>query len=467
MQSRLLLQLSPGVSLQEDAGGILSVRFDGEALVLGKFSAEARRRATELETGLQIYPPLGGEAPEEEELLAAGRRLALHGLVEYRLSVDGTDIAIIEPQMRDYAPRLPNLDDSQQLALSRFAYLRRRGDDVVLESPRANAVVRLCDARLASTIAGLSKPASLAELHARPDFPGTEFIALLHDCEMVFAVVPEKGLRASEGDEALILWEFHDLLFHVRSTNGRHANPTGSLYAHSHLAPQPPTVRPSWPGASIDLSKFPTATDSPCAALLRARRSSRVYDDRQPITIAQLARLLDGAARIIAHRKLGGGDGEPPLDVAARPYPSGGASYELELYLAVHKCDGLPRGFYHYDADRHALVAIGATDRQLDAVLQDGKYAMGAPAPPQVLITMAARFGRVSWKYSGFAYSLVLKHVGVVMQTLYLMTTEMELGACAIGIGDIDLFSRMTGLPFHIEGAVGQIAIGSRAPDEE
>ncbi len=56
--------------------------------------------------------------------------------------------------------------------------------------------------------------------------------------------------------------------------------------------------------------------------LLRARRSSRVYDDRQPITIAQLARLLDGAARIIAHRKLGGGDGEPPLDVAARPYPS-------------------------------------------------------------------------------------------------------------------------------------------------
>ena len=115
---------------------------------------------------------------------------------------------------------------------------------------------------------------------------------------------------------------------------------------------------------------------------LRARRSSRVYDDRQPITIAQLARLLDGAARIIAHRKLGGGDGEPPLDVAARPYPSGGASYELELYLAVHKCDGLPRGFYHYDADRHALVAIGATDRQLDALLQDGQYAMGAPAPP-------------------------------------------------------------------------------------
>ncbi len=66
----------------------------------------------------------------------------------------------------------------------------------------------------------------------------------------------------------------------------------------------------------------------------------------------------------------------------------------------------------------------------------------GRAGAPQVLITMAAPFGRVSWKYSGFAYSLVLKHVGVVMQTLYLMTTEIALGSCAIGIGDIDLFSR-------------------------
>ena len=102
--------------------------------------------------------------------------------------------------------------------------------------------------------------------------------------------------------------------------------------------------------------------------------------------------------------------------------------------------------------------------RQLEAMLDDAQFAMGAAAPPQILITMAARFGRVSWKYSGFAYSLVLKHVGVLMQTLYLMATEMELGACAIGVGDIDLFARMTGLEFHVEGAVGQMAIG-RAGD--
>ena len=85
---------------------------------------------------------------------------------------------------------------------------------------------------------------------------------------------------------------------------------------------------------------------------------------------------------------------------------------------------------------------------------------MGAPAAPQVLITIAARFGRVSWKYSSVAYSLILKDVGVLLQTLYLMATDMGLGGCAIGTNNIDLFARMTGIEFHIEGPVGQFALG-------
>jgi SagB-type dehydrogenase family enzyme len=88
---------------------------------------------------------------------------------------------------------------------------------------------------------------------------------------------------------------------------------------------------------------------------------------------------------------------------------------------------------------------------------------MDAPATPQILITIAARFGRVSWKYSGIAYSLILKDVGVLLQTLYLMATDMGLGGCAIGTSNIDLFARMTGIEFHIEGPVGQFALGRGA----
>jgi len=50
---------------------------------------------------------------------------------------------------------------------------------------------------------------------------------------------------------------------------------------------------------------------------------------------------------------------------------------------------------------------------------------MGTPAPPQILIVLAARFGRILWKYSSIAYALILKDAGVLIQTLYLMATGM------------------------------------------
>ena len=91
---------------------------------------------------------------------------------------------------------------------------------------------------------------------------------------------------------------------------------------------------------------------------------------------------------------------------------------------------------------------------------------MGSTAAPQILITIAARFGRISWKYSSIAYALVLKDVGALMQTFYLMANDLGLGGCAIGISNIDLFAKMTGIEFHVEGPVGQFALGREAkPD--
>jgi SagB-type dehydrogenase family enzyme len=180
------------------------------------------------------------------------------------------------------------------------------------------------------------------------------------------------------------------------------------------------------------------------------------------------SRFLDQTARVKSTWKtsVDFGDGSPEVEYAAKPYPSGGSAYELELYLAVANCDGLARGFYHYDAGGHALVPIAVRPPEFDALLAAAEFAMDAPATPQILITIAARFGRVSWKYSGIAYSLILKDVGVLLQTLYMMATDMGLGGCAIGTSNIDLFARMTGIEFHIEGPVGQFALGRGAkPD--
>jgi SagB-type dehydrogenase family enzyme len=106
------------------------------------------------------------------------------------------------------------------------------------------------------------------------------------------------------------------------------------------------------------------------------------------------------------------------------------------------------------------MVPISVRAQELDAMFAGAEFAMDALAPPQILITIAARFDRINWKYSAIAYSLILKNVGVLLQTLYLMATDMGLGGCAVGTSNIDLFAKMTGLPFHVEGPVGLFALG-------
>ncbi len=440
---------------------------------LGKFSADAAQRAQDLRTGLPLsaFASESGNIDKEVHLLV--RRLAARGLVEYRLghARDGEDQVVIEPQVPDYWPRTPQLGNADAFVLSRFAYLRRRGNEMVLESPRAGALFRICDPNIATVLAKLSAPQQIKRLCRDDGFPGVELLALLVDCQILFKVDParDSGVRATEGDDNLVLWDFHDLLFHVRSTEGRHANPLGGLYPYADAMPVPPAVRPCWPGKRIDLREVSAAHPhavSPAARLLRERHSTRSFDDRRPITLAELSRFLDDTARVQSSFDTpldpGGGDG-PMLTYTVRPYPSGGASYELELYLAVDKCEGLPRGFYHYDAGGHALVPIDVRVQEFEALLQGAQLAMGEAGTPQILITIAARFGRVSWKYSSLAYALILKDVGVLMQTLYLTATDMGLGGCAIGTANIELFAKMTGLEFHVEGPVGQFAMGRGA----
>jgi SagB-type dehydrogenase family enzyme len=465
----LSARLSGHVTLEAHADGKIAASFNGYSAGLGTFGAGVADRVQDLRVGLPLDSFASGGRGIDKEIELLVRRLARHGLLEYRLyrPRNAKDQVVIEPQLADYWPRTPQLGNADILVLSRFAYLRRRGNEMVLESPRAGAAFKICDPKIAAAIALLSTPQSIKQLRRQDGFPGVELLALLVDCQILFKIdaAGDRGLRPAEGDHDLVLWDFHDLLFHTRSTQGRHANPLGGVYPYAGVIPPPPAVRPRWPGKKIDLRKSSTAYPqaiSPVAKLLRERHSTREFDDHRPITLAELARFLDCTTRVLSQSSstvdLGGGG--PVVAHTARPYPSAGASYELELYLAVDKCEGLARGFYHYDAGGHTLVPIGAGTHELEALLTGAQFAMGTSAVPQILVTIAARFGRMSWKYSSLAYALILKDVGVLIQTLYVMATDMGLGGCAIGTTNIDLFAKMTGIEFHVEGPVGQFAMG-------
>jgi SagB-type dehydrogenase family enzyme len=464
---KLYARLCGPVALEVRANGEMVACFGENAVGLGKFSAETAAHAQDLPAGL-VLNTLASDSDLDKEIQLLIGRLAKRGLLEYRLAraPASGDAVIIEPQTPDYWPRAAELHATDVLVLSRFAYLRRRADDMVLESPRAGALFKICDPAIVSALAVLAVPRQLKWLRRQTGFPATELLALLVDCHILFRVDTDRDNgRAGEGDDNLVMWDFHDLVFHTRSTEGRHANPLGGTYPYVDVIPSPPAIRPSWPGEKIDLRKVAAPALPPVGELLRGRHSVRDFDSERPVTLAELAQFLDCTARVLSSMAapLDPDGGGPMLTYTVRPFPAAGGSYELELYLAVDKCEGLPSGFYHYDSGNHTLALIEVARRQLEAQLAAAQFAMGAAAVPQILITIAARFGRVSWKYSSIAYSLILKDVGVLLQTFYLTATDMGLGGCAIGTTNIDLFAKMTGLDIHAEGPVGQFALGRGA----
>jgi SagB-type dehydrogenase family enzyme len=458
-------RLNAHVHLQAHPDGNVTASFDDFALPLGQYSIDALKRAQGIGAGLPLASFSSAKRADKEVALLV-ERLARTGLLEYRFGTAAKDLAIIEPQIAGYWPQVKKCRVSDSVVLSRFAYLRRRGNDMVLESPRSAALFQICDPRLTALLAMLASPQKIGELRRQPGFPGLEFIGLLLDCDILFKVnKSNEGLRPSEGDEKLVVWDFHDLLFHTRSTEGRQSSPIGGRYAHVDTIAPPPAARAPWSGHAIDLKPFAQPGEpSSFVKLLHERHSTRDFDEAQPITLAELARFLEIAARVqwtwSEPLDFGGGDIGPEISYTRRPYPSAGSAYELELYLAVNACEGLARGFYHYDAERHALVPIAADEQAIALQFEAAQFAMDAPMAPQILFTIAARFDRVSWKYSAIAYSLILKDVGVLLQTLYLTATDMNLGGCAIGTGNLELFARMTGQDFHGEGPVGQFALG-------
>ena len=82
-------------------------------------------------------------------------------------------------------------------------------------------------------------------------------------------------------------------------------------------------------------------------------------------------------------------------------------------------------------------------------------------APPQILIVIASRFGRLQWKYESLSYALTLKHVGVLQHQMYLIATAMQLAPCALGGGDSDVFATATRLNYYEESSVGEFLLGT------
>ncbi len=369
-----------------------------------------------------------------------------------------------------FRPVLPD----RHYQLSRFAYTRRTAGEMVLESPLDHSRVVLHDWRAAALVHALTQPGPV-EGRGEP-IPGlaaeavVKVVTLLLNADMLFELDGD-GSTFEERDPALQCWEFHDLLFHTRSRLGRHDGPYGGTYRFAgHLDP-PPALKAKMSTDVIDLHRPDlerlTRDDPPLTLVQERRRSVRKYGS-PPISVRQLGEFLYRVGRVKALHQtpVPTPGGLIPMDFAPRPYPGGGALYELELYVTANACSGLAPGLYHYDAHDHRLERLTADEAAVDKLLGDASRSTTIPRGElQVLITIAARFQRVSWKYAAMAYAAILKHVGVVYQTMHLVATAMGLAPCGVGGGDSDSFAWAAGTDYFAETSVGEFLLGSRPGD--
>lgn len=393
--------------------------------------------------------------------------LEQRGLLSYGLVQGSKLLATLEPMTQGFHLLAPVPDPAARYRLSRFAILRRDGEYCLVESPLGHARLRLYEARLAAMAADLAKPQTSASLAAvLPDLTPANvagLIRLLMSLGGAF-VCDEAGLIAEDHAAALRQWEAHDLVFHTRSRLGRHDYPLGGTFRYAGKLPHAPALKPPGPGKRIVLPR-PVATPVPNPsqtgpnffAVLEARRSIR-QAGTQPLTINQLGILLWHVARVQVHRPADPNDPKA-YEATLRPVPGGGAMHELELYLTVTRCSGLEPGLYRYDPGTHTLEWVAATSADSAGLLRDAMRAAAMETPPDVLITLAARFARMAWKYEGMAYAAILKHVGVLYQQLYLVATALGLAPCALGAGDSQRFAAAAGTLYYEEASVGEFAL--------
>jgi SagB-type dehydrogenase family enzyme len=326
-------------------------------------------------------------------------------------------------------------NDATPITLSRFALLRRDGERIVVETSLSAAQVIIEDDRVLALIT----PTRASDLS--PD-EASALATLLRACAML-----DEG---NENDGALAYWNFHDLLFHARTRLGRHLGGWGGTFPFRGRTEPPPVAKPEMSDDVIEL-ETPDLRDD-FTTILDGRHSSRDFGD-PPLTRQQLGEFLYRSARIRNTYDAGTGQ-----QLSRRPYPGGGAVYELEIYVTVRVCSGLSPGLYHYCPLSHRLARLAdAPERLLRQATQSPH------AAPQVLLTIAARFARIFWKYESIGYAVILKDAGALFQTMYLVAEAMGLGACAIGGGDSDLFADAAGLDYYAETSVGEFILGSRA----
>jgi len=152
---------------------------------------------------------------------------------------------------------------------------------------------------------------------------------------------------------------------------------------------------------------------------LLQRKSDREYS--APMNFTELSTIIYYSCGLLPENK-----------DSKRMYPSAGARYPIECYVLSKSVDGISPGLYHYNVKNNTLESlfVGNIEKDIDEILTTQKSLFEASSALVILTTVLSR---TEIKYGVNAYNFSLIEAGHIAQNIYLVSTSLDVGTCAIG----------------------------------
>jgi oxazoline/thiazoline dehydrogenase len=459
--SGIRLQMSPDVLLYHDHDDLWSIQHGGRTISFRLPGSKLHAVFSTLAQkgwALPDLKPMLEESPGPLSVAEQLGRLWRAGLLVQVLHCQGTPAAILHA--RGEVPLLPEwIDSTASVVLSERGCIRKQGDHLVVDATEYGATLEIHNPDFYRVLVEMCSARTCLEL---AESSGLEVKHVMEFVSWLLAIGMAGRSEISPRQDSFDGWAFPDRLLHARSRSGRHVGGYGGTFPGRHKVPQPPPRRAAAGESLITLPPVDLRAirerDLPFTEVLDSRRSVREHSGG-PITIAELGEFLYRSARVSHTHRVG------EAEFLMRPFPSAGGLYEIDFYPLIHSCQGQRSSLYRYDGEKHALAHVSDPGPSTRSMLAEAVQCCGLAGVPQVLIILAARFSRINWKYESIAYSLILKNVGIVYQTMYLVATAMGLAPCALGGGSALDFCRAARTDYWEESAVGEFLLG-RSPEK-
>lgn len=217
---------------------------------------------------------------------------------------------------------------------------------------------------------------------------------------------------------------------------------------------QPPPLQKPFPddGEIVSLPEVTAAClgENDLYHCLKNRRSVRRFSGK-PLSLDELSFLLwatQGIDRVLA-------DGTSTF----RPVPSSGARHPFETYLAILRVTDIRPGVYRFLPFNQELLFMFETPDlpQILTRLTLGQRFSGQGA---VLFIWSCIPYRGEWRYHVAAHKPMLLDAGHICQNLYLASSAVNCGTCAVATYDQEAIDNFLGLDSDTEFAVYLAAVG-------